>query len=60
MRPFLVVENRGFQHLVKVLEPHYELPSCNRFSKQVVPTLYKQAKAKVFNELANALCVELI
>jgi hypothetical protein len=44
---------------VKVLEPHYELPSRAHFSKPVVPALYKQAKATVVNDLANAPRVEL-
>lgn len=59
MRPFLVVENSGFQHLMKVLETLRNSHSCTHFSKQVVLALYKQAKDKVVNELANIPCVAL-
>jgi hypothetical protein len=60
MSPFLVVENKGFQHLMKVLNTLRNSHSCTHFSKRVVPALYKQAKDKVGNELANIPCVVLI
>lgn len=31
MRPYSVVENKGFQHMINVLEPRYDLPSRVHF-----------------------------
>ena len=42
MQPFSVVENTGFKHTVKVIEPRYEVPSPPYFSQRVKPALYKQ------------------
>ncbi len=38
-----IVENTGFKHMVRVLEPHYHVPSCVHFSQSVVPVLYNAA-----------------
>lgn len=46
MRPYSVVENKGFKNMVKVLEPRYEIPSRTHFSMKIVPDLYEQEKIK--------------
>ncbi len=47
MRPYSAVENTEFKHMVKVLKPHYNVPSCVHLSQSIVPALYKPAQAAV-------------
>ncbi|KAG2467592.1 ADA17 protein, partial [Polypterus senegalus] len=37
MRPYSVVQNKGFQHMIHVLEPRYDIPSRTHFSDNIVP-----------------------
>ena len=46
MKPYSVVENKGFQHMINVLEPRYDLPSRVHFSEKVIPKLYKEVKGQ--------------
>ncbi len=59
MRPYSVVQNEGFEHMLKVLEPRYDIPSCTHFSEKIVPDLYEQDKKKVVDELSRASSVAL-
>lgn len=54
MRPYSVVENKGFKHMVKVLEP-----SCNMSSRAFEPIQCEQAQASVSQELSTSLMMEL-
>lgn len=45
MRPFSVVENAGFQDMLRTLEPRYKIPSRTYFTDTVVPALYNKTKA---------------
>ena len=59
MRPYSVVQNEGFKHMLKVLEPRYNIPSHTHFSEKIVPDLYEQEKKKVVDELSRAASVAL-
>ncbi|KAF0022157.1 hypothetical protein F2P81_025589 [Scophthalmus maximus] len=59
MRPYLVVQNEGFKHMLKVLEPRYDIPWRTHFSEKIVPDLYEQEKKKVVDELSGASSVAL-
>ncbi len=59
MRPFSVVENDGFTHLLSVLEPRYQLPSRPHFSQNVLPPLYSEVRAKLVKDLSNAKFIAL-
>ena len=59
MRPYSVVENKGFQHMINVLEPRYDLPSRVHFSEKVIPKLYEEVKAEVESDLKSAEFVAL-
>uniref|UniRef100_A0A8C9WTI1 HAT C-terminal dimerisation domain-containing protein n=1 Tax=Sander lucioperca TaxID=283035 RepID=A0A8C9WTI1_SANLU len=59
MRPYLVVQNEGFKHMLKVLEPRYDIPSRTHFSEKIVPDLYEQEKKKIVDELSRASSVAL-
>ena len=59
MRPYSIVENKGFKNIVKVHEPRYEIPSHTHFSKKIVPDLYEQEKIKIVEELSKASSVAL-
>lgn len=59
MRPYSVVENKGFQHMINFLEPRYDLPSRVHFSEKVITKLYEEIKAEVESELKSAEFVAL-
>ncbi|XP_040188247.1 E3 SUMO-protein ligase ZBED1-like [Rana temporaria] len=59
MRPYSIVQNEGFKHMLNVLEPRYNIPSRTHFSEKVVPELYEQEKKKVVDELSQASSVAL-
>ncbi|KAM6471939.1 uncharacterized protein PHA67_002868 isoform 1-T1 [Liasis olivaceus] len=50
-QPFSMVEDTGFQHLLKLLAPNYKIPSCTTFSRQVVPSLYQACREEVLGML---------
>ncbi|XP_033971454.1 zinc finger BED domain-containing protein 1-like [Trematomus bernacchii] len=54
LRPYSVVENTGFRHLLKTLEPRYKLPSCSHFTENVIPALYNGTKAQVMASMIQA------
>jgi hypothetical protein len=49
LQPYQLVENDGFQQLLKLLEPRYKVPSRKYFSEKVLPELFEQMKVKVMN-----------
>lgn len=59
LRPYSVVENEGFKHMMKVIEPRYEVPSRPHFSQKVMPALYEKVKTAVIHDLANASAIAL-
>ena len=54
LRPYSVVENTGFCHLLKTLEPGYKLPSRSHFTENVIPALYNGTKAQVMASMIQA------
>ncbi len=42
MQPYAVVDDAGFQHLIKVLEWHYNIPSHRHFSNTIISELYEE------------------
>ncbi|XP_039520337.1 E3 SUMO-protein ligase ZBED1-like [Pimephales promelas] len=54
MRPYSVVENEGFRHLLHTLEPKYSIPSRQHFSESCIPKLYRQVKEKIQHTLTDA------
>nr|XP_057922488.1 E3 SUMO-protein ligase ZBED1-like [Doryrhamphus excisus] len=59
MRPFSVVENKGFRRLLHTLEPKYTIPPRTYFTSTVVPNLYKETKASVVQTLKEAESIAL-
>ncbi|XP_039661199.1 E3 SUMO-protein ligase ZBED1-like [Perca fluviatilis] len=54
LRPYSVVENAGFRHMLKTIEPRYKLPTRATFTDSALPTLYKETKAKVMESMCKA------
>jgi hypothetical protein len=52
LQPFSMVEDKGFQHLMKVAAPKYKLPSRKFFSKTAIPKLYDTCRAGLEKEIA--------
>lgn len=42
MPPCSVLQNASFKPMLKVIKPHYKVPSHLHFSQQVTPALYKE------------------
>ncbi|XP_041862941.1 E3 SUMO-protein ligase ZBED1-like [Melanotaenia boesemani] len=59
LRPFSVVENDGFQSLVKLLEPRYVLPTRKHLSEVAISKLYEEVKNGVATSLKLATRVAL-
>ncbi|XP_026577168.1 uncharacterized protein LOC113450216 isoform X2 [Pseudonaja textilis] len=50
-QPFRLVEEAGFQHLLKLLAPNYKIPSCTAFSRQIVPSLHQACREEALGML---------
>lgn len=51
MLPISTVENKGFNKLIKVIDPRYDLPGRKHFSRTVLPRLYAECREMVEKEL---------
>jgi len=54
MQPFSIVENRGFQKLVRLLDSRYTLPSRRTIGRTLIPDIYETTRSKVFGLVSNA------
>jgi hypothetical protein len=54
LQPYSIVEDKGFNRLLKHVCPNYTIPSRKHFSTKVVPLMYETIKAKVKFELDKA------
>ncbi|XP_038133614.1 E3 SUMO-protein ligase ZBED1-like [Cyprinodon tularosa] len=59
LRPYSVVENRGFKKMISTLEPRYIIPSRKQFTEVLVPRMYDEVKLQVKKSLDSAECVAL-
>lgn len=59
MRPFSVVDNAGFQEMLRTLEPRYKIPSRTYFTDTAVPALYNKTKAQLETAVSAAPAVAL-
>ncbi|XP_076040518.1 protein polybromo isoform X4 [Oratosquilla oratoria] len=59
MQPLSLVENKGFQEFVKVIDPCYVLPSRRELMQTHFPSLYEKQKQQVREELEGASYVAL-
>lgn len=53
MQLYAVVEDAGFQHMIKVLEPQYNILSRRNFSNRVIPELYEGTQRLIVKELSD-------
>jgi len=44
MRPFSIVESKGFKNLIAILEPRYKIPTRKTFSLEIIHQLYEEVK----------------
>lgn len=59
MRPYSVVDDAGFQHMINTLDPRYNIPCRTHFSEKVIPSLYKEVKEMVETKIESAPFVAL-
>ncbi len=55
MQPHMVLENKGFKHMVKLLEPHYNVPSSVHFSQSVALPYINEHKLQLFRNYQQVL-----
>ena len=53
LQPVSVVEDKGFQNFVKVLDPKYSAPSRRTIMREHLPRLYESKKEELMGILAN-------
>ena len=58
-QPFSIVEDEGFQLLLRVLDRRYQLPSRKHFSEHVIPKMYTELKEKVSTVIKSAKTLAL-
>lgn len=54
LRPYSVVENEGFRHLIKVLEPNFVMPQRKHLSTKLIPTMYESLKEAIRAKIISA------
>ncbi|KAL4460785.1 hypothetical protein ABPG72_002906 [Tetrahymena utriculariae] len=54
LRPFLLVEGRGFKQFIHLLEPRYQIPSRKRISSELIPDLYQFQKKILEDQLMSS------
>ncbi|XP_076047308.1 E3 SUMO-protein ligase ZBED1-like [Oratosquilla oratoria] len=58
MQPLSLVENKGFQEFVKVIDPRYVLPSRRELMRTQFPSLYEKQKQQMREELEGLLATK--
>ena len=53
-QPFSIVEDLGFQRLMKLTKPSYELPSRKYFTNTIIPEMYDKVMMKINTKITNA------
>ena len=48
LQPISMVEDQGFRHFMKVVDPQYQIPSRKSMMIGEIPKLYEQAQKTVF------------
>jgi len=56
---FSLVEDEGFQLLLRTLDRRYQLPSQKHFSEKVIPQMYAKVKQRVSTAVKSAPCLAL-
>lgn len=59
MRPLSTVNDEGFQQLIKVLEPRYDLSSRTYITETLIPRMYEQTVELVKKDLEDAEFIAL-
>ena len=52
--PLSTVERPGFKHMIHKLNPKYDLPSKNSFSKEAIPRLYNDVSCQILSDMKEA------
>ncbi|XP_049276311.1 zinc finger BED domain-containing protein 4-like [Rhipicephalus sanguineus] len=59
LQPYEFVENKGFQDLIRDLQPQYKIPHRTTFSRTVIPELYRRTvdslKTQIASDIAKGL-----
>lgn len=58
-QPISIVDDTGFNRLIKLLKPKYELPSIKYMAEVVISSLYDKVKVAIKNKLTKAKSVSI-
>lgn len=58
-QPISIVEDAGFNRLLAMLKPKYEMPSRKYITENVIAEIYEQLKKKIFDQLAAAKTISV-
>ncbi|GBP40405.1 Zinc finger BED domain-containing protein 4 [Eumeta japonica] len=58
-QPISMLENNGFQRLMNILKPKYQIPSRKYMSEVVIPEVYTKVKNAVRAEIAKAKAISI-
>ncbi|XP_050062310.1 E3 SUMO-protein ligase ZBED1-like [Aphis gossypii] len=47
LQPLSIVENSGFQNMIKLLDSRYQIPSRRSLSRTIIPEIYENVKNRV-------------
>ncbi|KAH7961264.1 hypothetical protein HPB52_006394 [Rhipicephalus sanguineus] len=53
LQPYEFVENKGFQDLIRHLQPQYKIPHRTTFSRTVIPELYRRTVDSLKTQIAS-------
>uniref|UniRef100_A0A1X7VK75 DUF659 domain-containing protein n=1 Tax=Amphimedon queenslandica TaxID=400682 RepID=A0A1X7VK75_AMPQE len=53
MVPLYQVDKSGFREMIQVINPHYQLPHKDYFSRVAIPSLYDEASASIKSNMTN-------
>lgn len=58
-QPISMLENNGFQRLINILKPKYQIPSRKYMSEVVIPEVYTKVKNAIRAEIAKAKAISI-
>ena len=58
-QPFSFVQDIGFQSLMKLVAPRYEIPSRRYFSEKNIPSIYDKMKCSITELLQNITSISI-
>ena len=56
-QPYSIVDDRGFRHLINVLDQRFQMPSRTTFSRSVIPKMYNYERTR-YKSVLSTECID--